>query len=100
VRKGRNAVRSASEKCALSGASNPESGSPMPEASPVLSARGQVAALSRSRADDDPEYVAARQNLTALQLERHVRKVLANAPRPSDERLQRIAAILLSGGAV
>jgi len=35
-----------------------------------------------------------------LQLERHVRKVLANAPRPSDERLQRIAAILLSGGAV
>jgi len=72
----------------------------MPEASPVLSARGQVAALSRSRADDDPGYVAARQNLAALQLERHVRKVLANAPRPSDERLQRIAAILLSGDAV
>ena len=98
--KGRNAVRSASEKCALSGASNPESGSPMPEASSVLSARGLVAAYSRSRADDDPEYIAARQNLAALQLERHVQKVLATAPRPSDEQLQRIAGLLVRSGAV
>ena len=41
----------------------------------------------------------AGRNLAALRLEEHVLKVLATAPRPSDEQLQRIAAILLSGGA-
>jgi hypothetical protein len=65
----------------------------------MLRERGRVAGLSRSRTDDDPEYTSARQNLAALRLEQHVRDALAKAPRPTDAQLQRIAAILLSGGA-
>jgi len=70
----------------------------MPEASPALRARGRVAALSRSRPDDDPEYIAARQDLKALVLEEYVRKVISEAPRPTDAQLARIAALLRAGG--
>jgi hypothetical protein len=59
--------------------------------------RARIAGLSRDRARDDPELVTAYQNLHALRLEEHIRKVLATAPRPSDEQLQRIAALLLAG---
>ena len=66
----------------------------MPEASPVLSARGKVAAFSRSRPDDDPEYIAARQNLNALRLEEHIEKTLAAAPPLTDEQRTRLAELL------
>lgn len=64
--------------------------------------RAKVAALTRGvrageRPADDPELIEAYQNLHALRLEEHVRKALAAAPRPSDEQLQRIAQILLTG---
>ena len=42
--------------------------------------------------DDDPRCLAA------LQLERHIHKVLAGWPPPTDEQLQRIAALLRAGG--
>ena len=66
--------------------------------------RARTAALTRAirngeRPPDDADLIDARQNLTALRLEEHVRRVLATAPRPSDEQLQHIATILLSGGA-
>jgi hypothetical protein len=66
--------------------------------------RAKIAALTRGirageRPADDPELETAYRNLRALRLEKHVRDVLATAPRPSDEQLQRIAAILLAGGA-
>jgi hypothetical protein len=67
--------------------------------SKILHERGRIASLTRSRKPDDPELVAARQNLKALGLEDHVRKVLASAPRPTDEQLERIAALLRAGGA-
>ena len=71
----------------------------MPTLSPAVAHhRAKIAALSRDRLPDDPELVAARQNLAALRLEEHVCKVLAAAPRPTDEQLQRIAALLRAGG--
>ena len=62
------------------------------------SERAKLAARHRWNQGDGPEAQQARRNLAALGLEEHVRKVLAAAPRPSDEQLQRIATILLSGG--
>lgn len=61
--------------------------------------RARIAGMTRSRPADDPELVEARQNLKALRLEEHVRKVLAEAPRPTEEQLQRIASLLRTGGA-
>lgn len=60
--------------------------------------RAKYAALHRWNQGDGPEAEQARRNLAALGLEEHVLKVLAAAPRPSDEQLERIASILLSGG--
>jgi len=66
----------------------------------IHSTRGSLAAdKSHGKPDDDPGIVGKRQNLAALRLERAVREVLADASRPSDEQLQRIAALLLAGGA-
>ncbi|OCB25013.1 hypothetical protein A5674_22185 [Mycobacterium malmoense] len=62
--------------------------------------RARIASLTRSRQPDDPELVAARQNLKALRLEEHVRRVVAEAPPLTDEQRDRIAAILRSGQAV
>jgi hypothetical protein len=67
--------------------------------SQLLRERGRIASLSRSRLPDDPELVAARRNLLTLGLERHVREVLAAAPRPTDEQLESIAALLRAGAA-
>jgi hypothetical protein len=66
------------------------------------SERAKIAALTRGirageRDADDPELDEAYRNFHALRLEEHVRKVLAEAPRPTDERLQSIAAMLLAG---
>jgi hypothetical protein len=63
------------------------------------SERATLAARTRWHQSDGPEAQQARRNLAALGLEEHVLKVLATSPRPSDEQLQNIAAILLSGGA-
>jgi len=61
--------------------------------------RARVASLSRSRTSDDPELVAARQNLKALRLEEYVLKVVAEAPPLTPETRDRIAAILRGGDA-
>ena len=69
--------------------------------STIRSTRGSIAAdISHGKPGDDPDVVRKRQNLAALQLERAVRKTLANAPRPSDEQLTKIAALLRAGGGV
>ena len=60
--------------------------------------RARIGALSRDRADTDPELLAARRDLAALNLEAAVRKALAEAPRPSDAQLDAIAALLRTGG--
>jgi hypothetical protein len=70
----------------------------------VSAARARVAALSRcvntgERDADDPAINDARRELNAANLEAAVLKALAKAPQPTDEQLQRIAQVLLAGGA-
>ena len=66
-------------------------------ASPRRSLAGRKAALSRSRRNDDPEYVAVSQGLAYEQLAEHAAKVVADWPDPTDEQLSRIAALLRAG---
>ncbi|WP_324667158.1 putative PhiRv1 phage protein [Mycobacterium canetti] len=56
--------------------------------------RGRVAALSRSRRANDPEYVAAQQDLAAANLEAHIARTLAAAPPLTDEQRTRLAELL------
>jgi hypothetical protein len=68
------------------------------------SERGRVAALERGvrageRQPDDPKLIEARRNLRALRLEQHVAEVVAGWPPLSDEQLDRISALLRTGGA-
>ena len=62
--------------------------------------RGRVASLTRSRAADDPELVAARRNLKAERLAEHVACVVSEAPSLTEDQLARIAALLRSGGSM
>lgn len=63
----------------------------------IKSTRGRVAALTRSRADDDPELVEARRTLAADVLAKYVASVIAKAPPLTAEQRDRIAAILHGG---
>ncbi|WP_433586376.1 hypothetical protein [Microbacterium hydrocarbonoxydans] len=63
-----------------------------------LVARGRVAALSRSRSIDDPEFVDARRNLAAANIEAYITKVVATAPPLSEAQRDHLAG-LLNGGA-
>lgn len=58
------------------------------------SERARVASLTRSRAADDPELVAARQRLRAARYELHVQKIIADAPPLTDEQRHRVAQLL------
>ena len=71
----------------------------MPTSTPVAHYRARIGALSRDRASDDPELVKARQDLKALCLEEHIRRVVAEAPPLTDEQRDRIASLLRAGGA-
>jgi hypothetical protein len=71
----------------------------MPAPDTVRRLKAQRAAFKRSRSDDDPEVVIVRRDLNAANLEAAVLRALAKAPRPSDEQLQRVAALLLAGAA-
>lgn len=67
--------------------------------SEILRERVRIAAhKSHGKADDDPQVIQARQNLAALQLERAIQKALTDWPPPTDQQLQRIAALLRAGG--
>lgn len=66
---------------------------------PLLSARGRVAALERSRTPDDPELIDARRTLAAEGLAAHAARVVAEAPPLTSEQRHRITAILRGGGA-
>ena len=61
--------------------------------------RARVAGLSRDRAPDDPELLAARLNLRAERLAAHVEKIVAQAPPLTSAQRDRIAALLRSGAA-
>lgn len=58
----------------------------------IASARGRVAALSRSRAENDPEFVAARAQLAADVLAEYVAKIVADAPPMTAEQREAVLA--------
>lgn len=62
--------------------------------------RGRVAALTRSRAADDLELLNARRDCRAAYLERDIRNALKGDPALLPEQRQRLADVLVSGGAL
>lgn len=63
----------------------------------ALHYRAKIASLTRSRPADDPELVAARQNLTALRLEEYAREIVSAAATLTVDQRDRIAAVLRTG---
>ena len=60
--------------------------------------RARVAALSRSRTDDDPELIDARRTLAADRLAAYIQQTVDAAPPLSSDQRDRLA-LLLRGGA-
>jgi len=56
--------------------------------------RARVAALSRDRAADDPDLLAARRDLRAARLEGHIKRTVDAAPALTDEQRSRLALLL------
>jgi len=56
--------------------------------------RARVAALSRDRAPNDPELLAARLDLRAERLALHVQRVVSEAPPLTEAQRDRIAVLL------
>jgi hypothetical protein len=61
--------------------------------------RARVASLSRSRTPDDPDLIAARDNLKAARLEVYIAKVVAAAPPLTPAQRDRLALLLRGGDA-
>lgn len=61
-------------------------------------ARARVAALSRSRAADDPVLIAAQQEARELKLADHIRETIDAWPPLTAEQRGRLASLLLRGG--
>lgn len=59
---------------------------------------GRKAALSRSRPEDDPEFVAVSERLAYEQLAEHAARVVAAWPTPPPEVRDRLVSILRAGG--
>lgn len=64
----------------------------------LMTHRGRVAALSRSRTDDDPDLLDARRCLRAEALADHIKRTVDAAPPLTVEQRDRLA-LLLRGGA-
>lgn len=60
--------------------------------------RAKCAALTRSRAADDPELLDAKRNLRAARLEDYIQRAVDSAPPLTLEQKQRLAALLSGGG--
>lgn len=56
--------------------------------------RARVAALSRDRASDDPEYIDAQRSFTEAQLRDAIQRALRKAPPLNDEQRVRLAELL------
>jgi hypothetical protein len=54
----------------------------------------RVAALSRDRAADDPEYLAAQRDLAAVKIEQYLEKTLAAAPPLTEAQRVSLAELL------
>jgi hypothetical protein len=62
--------------------------------------RARVASLSRSRTPDDPDLIAARENLKAERLKVYIAKVVAAAPPLSAANRDKLALLLRGGDQV
>jgi hypothetical protein len=67
--------------------------------SDLMTHRGRVAALTRSRRGDDPELVSERQKLAAARLEAYIRKTVDASPALSASQRDRLALLLKGGDA-
>ena len=65
--------------------------------SQVLRHRARVAALTRSRAHDDPELITERQSLKAARLAEHIKREVATWPALTDADRAELARLLLRG---
>lgn len=70
-------------------------GTPKPE---LAYRRSRLGGLALHYDPDHPKVVAARRELETANLADHVAKVLAGWPPLTDEQLDRIAALLRTGG--
>lgn len=61
--------------------------------------RGKVAGLSRKREPNDPELQDARQALRAARIAEYVRHEVAKFPPLTAEQREKIALLLIGGGA-
>ena len=65
----------------------------------VASARGRIAALSRSRQKTDPELVEAKQSLAEAKLLSDIEKLVAAAPKLTTAQALKLRTLLdVSGG--
>lgn len=59
--------------------------------------RAKVASLSRSRESDDPELIAARQNLKTARLADRIQVILESVPPLRPEQIESLTALLRAG---
>ena len=64
----------------------------------ISTAKAKVAALSRTRTPDDPEFIEARQNLAAANIAAYIERQVKAAPPLSDAQLDRITILLRPPG--
>lgn len=65
-----------------------------------LKYRAQVAALTRSRTPDDPEFITARRDLAAANIEQYVARIVETAPPLTSAQRDRIASLLAPVGVI
>jgi hypothetical protein len=65
----------------------------------VAHLRARKASLSRSRSDDDPDYVETSRDLAAEVLKEHAERVVSTAPKLTEAQIQQICALLRGGAA-
>src|SRR5262245_8023561 len=63
-------------------------------ASTITKPRGRYGSLKRHRGEDDPETIAARQELAVANIEAAVARILAKAPALTSEQVARVRSLL------
>src|ERR1700744_5997515 len=66
----------------------------MPLSQNLAHHRARVGALSRDRAPDDPEFIAAKRDLAAAKIAEYVSRVVTAAPPLTDEQRTKLAELL------
>lgn len=64
----------------------------------VANARGKVASFSRSRDENDPEFIEAKRRLKELNFEEYVTRTVNTFPELRQEQIDRIVGLLRPSG--